>query len=47
MGSVDVGCGDTWKRASVSAFGAMKGDFIVGGGFVSGDEIAVGAMIGR
>ena len=47
MGSVDVGCGDAWNRASVSAVGAVKGDFVVGSGFVSGDEIAVGAIIGR
>ena len=47
MGSVDVCCGGVWKKASVSAVEAMEGDFVVGGGFVSGDEIAVGAIIGR
>ena len=47
MGSVDVGCGDAWKRASILAVGAVEGDFVVGGGFVSGDEIAVGAITGR
>ena len=45
MGSVDVGCGGVWKRVSVSIGGAVVGDFILGGGFVSGDEIAVGAII--
>lgn len=45
MGLVNVGCGDAWKMVSVSAVGAMEGDFIVGGGYVSGIEIAVGVIL--
>lgn len=46
MHSADVGCGDAWQRASVSPVGAVGGDFVVGEGFISGDEIAVGAISG-
>lgn len=47
IGSVDAGCGDAWERASVSAVGAVEGDFVIGGGLMSGNGIAVGAMICR
>ena len=46
MGSVDVGCGGGWNRESVSVGEAVVRGFVVGGGFVSSDEIAVGAIIG-
>ena len=46
MGSVDGGCGNAWERGSVSPLGAVGGDFVVSVGFITGDEIAVGAIIG-
>ncbi len=41
-----MGCGGVSKDVFVPVVGAVVGDFIVDGGFISGDEIAVGAMIG-
>ena len=46
IGSVDVGCGGAWNRVLVSVGGAVVHDFFVGGGCVSSDGTAVGAIIG-
>ena len=43
---MDVGCGGAWNRVFVSVGEAVVHDFVVGGGCVSSDEMAVGAIIG-